>query len=181
MKKTLLFLCVVLMIFGMTGSASAISYSDTYDANGAYFTALPDGGIDKISWTFDITDDGFNPGTEDITSASVLLRFTDDNSNSSDGDEYATLDLGTNFFKWEVETGDVSFALTSLMTLSDTGTIEATLTAASGDFYFNSATLNAEGPDPASAPVPEPSTTILMGLGLLGLMGYGRKKLIKKS
>jgi len=187
MKKTLLFLCVVLMVFGMTGSASAISYSysDTYSANSTYMAGhLGYSNDDTIGWTFDITDDGFNPDTQDITSASVLLNFTDDSSSRLlDRQEFATLDLGTNSFRWEVDTGDVSFTIRSLMTLSDDGTVDATLTATKGDFYFNSATLNAEGTEPGSgsAPVPEPSTTILMGLGLLGLMGYGRKKLIKKS
>ncbi len=35
--------------------------------------------------------------------------------------------------------------------------------------------------DGGSAPVPEPSTILLMGAGLLGLVGYNRKRFSKKS
>jgi len=40
--------------------------------------------------------------------------------------------------------------------------------------------LPGPGPDPAPAPVPEPSTMLLLGSGLLGLLGYGRKKFFRK-
>lgn len=34
---------------------------------------------------------------------------------------------------------------------------------------------------PTAAPVPEPSTIILMGIGLIGMVGYGRKRFSKKG
>jgi hypothetical protein len=73
------------------------------------------------------------------------------------------------------------------MTLSQTGMVDATLTASLGDFYFNIATLTAIGTEPgstiddAAAPVPEPSTMLLMGTGILGLVAYGRKRFNQKA
>ncbi len=183
MKKLLMFLCAVMLVFGMVGSASAIPYTDIYDGGRLYMSAHSDAPDDSVSWTFDITDDGFDPDTQDVTSASVALNFED--NSTSDWWEIATLDVGSNFFSWQVVTGDISFTITSLMTLSDSGTVDATLTAGYGDFYFNGATLTAEGTDPGASPVPahtpEPGTLLLMGTGLLGLVGYGRKRFSKKS
>ena len=181
MKKFLLFFCAVMLIFGMAGTASAIPYTDTYDVGNPSMRSHLLSPDDSVSWTFDITNDGFNPLTQDVTSASISLNFRDDSGSWWDGGEIADLDVGDNYFYWGVDTGDISFAITSLMTLSSSGTIDCTLTAEIGDFYFNNATLSAEGTEPVPAPVPEPSTILLMGAGLLGLAGYNRKRLIKKS
>ena len=179
MKKFLMFLCAVTLVLGLVGSASAVPYTDIYNAGNLYMSGhsvWTHDDDDSISWTFDITDDGFNPTTQDVTSAEVELNFQDDSRH--DWWEFASLSVGDNSFVWEVNSGDISYTLTSLMTLSDTGQVDATLTARGGDFFFNSATLTAEATD--AAPVPEPSTILLMGIGLLGLVGYSRKR-SKKS
>ncbi len=48
------------------------------------------------------------------------------------------------------------------------------------DLYWGTATCGNDPVEGSAAPVPEPSTILLMGIGLLGLVGYSRKR-SKKS
>jgi len=186
-EMTKILLAATMLIFGMVGSASALLYTDTYNAGGIKMSSHLFSPDDIVSWDFDITDDLYNGKTQDVTSAQISLSLTDDGG--FELWEFADLNVGTNAFAWEVDTGNIDFTLSSLITLSATGTISASLKADAGDFYFNSATLTANATDPANgtapandtAPVPEPSTMILMGAGLLGILGYNRKRSNKKN
>ncbi|MDA3915440.1 MAG: PEP-CTERM sorting domain-containing protein [Deltaproteobacteria bacterium] len=168
MKKLLSLTVGLFLVFMVTGSASAIPYQSQYGGGGFMSSG------DSDTWTFSfIIPGGFDPDLQDVTSASVSLYFSD-----PAGDDYSGEDMrfvmGSIDEIWEVDTGVMSYYLTDpdLLVLSDTGMIEATLSATRGDFIFESATLNGEGTNP----IPEPGTMVLFGIGLLGLAGITRKK-----
>jgi hypothetical protein len=171
MKKFLVIFCATFFVLGFAGAANAIPYTDLYES-GLFMEPLS-----SVSWTFDIAKDGFIPETQDVTSASVTLNFSDDKDRRHHI-EWALLDVGENLFLWEVDSGNIGFTLMSTITLSETGLVEADLYCLIGDFFFNTATLYAEGTDtiPNSAHASEPVSMFMFGSGLIGVAFLGRKK-----
>lgn len=190
MKKFLLLLCMVSLALWISGISSATTYDDTYDPSDVYLSATS--GSHYITWTHNIATDqgadfyghyGYNPAIENVVSADIRLWFHDDSY--ADSFEYANLEVGENILNWEVNTGFATFMITSLISLNAAGTIEATLTATGGDFYFDRSMLTAEGIVPSippeSDPSPEPGTLIMLGSGLVGLAGYAKVKLMGRK
>ena len=190
MRKLIMFLCAVTLVFGMMGTARAMVYTDTHippigspsDPTGVWMDS--GGAYPTYSWTFDITTDGFDPVTQDVTSADLSLNLWDDGYDYMLSLEFAYLVVGGGFMSvWEVNTGPTDFTLTSLASLSDNGTVDVILGAAWGDFWLDSATLTAQATEPVGAPIPnpEPATVMLMGIGIAGILGAGARKRFKKK
>jgi len=180
MKKLFIILCGVTLVFGMAGIAGAIpcSWTDTKDFSDHYI-----GWYESYSYTHDITDDGFVPGSAIVTSYSLSISLYDDGGKWDSG-EIAYISqpglLGDAIYDFSFTSMTTGWSLAGIIDLSLDGILGVKICSAWGDFYLAESVLSAEGCCD-SAPVPEPATILLMGVGLLGLVGYSRKRFSKKS
>jgi len=175
MKRVLVISFLVVVFAALPISASALTYtaSETFDQ---YMSAWPEwsgveGAKKSVEWTFYI---GGAP-VEQITEAVVDLSFSDD---GCDWFEIAKISLEDNRKVWEVDNGEVSFSVESLVSLNTQGELLCKLIACFGDFVFNSAHLTAttEG---ESASIPDPAPVFLLATaGLVGFVGTRKKRII---
>ncbi|MEA2085189.1 MAG: PEP-CTERM sorting domain-containing protein [Thermodesulfobacteriota bacterium] len=186
--KKLMAMIVCLGMFGFAGvvGATPLTFTDT-----TMFTATGtnpaedldkfgwgdvnklDGLLDYVKWTHHYD---FIPPAEEVLTGSLTLALRDDND---PGWFKAELAIGwAESGEWdlgEVDTGSYTYGVTASY-LAD-GEFTITLASLGGDFYIDRSDLEITY---NPAPVPEPSTILLMGTGLLGIIGFGRKKLNKK-
>jgi len=194
------------MVFGMLGSASAtpvifdvdgspdseVAIKEIDPQDSASFSVALAEGLADVNFTLDDnqseTIDFFT-----LTATGTGVSFFDIDANLNfdspelnvNGDGNGLSLVSTNFFGSFSATGFFWEEAVQEFILTDGNIIKIAL---DDGFQLSCtavttvhATITNLGGGGAGAPVPEPSTTILMGLGLLGLVGYGRKKLIKKS
>ena len=174
MKKILLIL--LFSLFSLGAQAIPMSWSETIDFSpDVYFGSSYYGGVDSYSYTHDIKNDGFVPGSALVTNYDLSIGLFDDSSSRWDRSEWAFIDLpgvasdGT----FEIDYTDISrgISLLGLFSLNINGTLDVTINRVWGDFYLGDSTLNACGYTCGGGQsVAEPASFMVLILGVVLLV-----------
>ena len=190
MKKLLTILCSLVMVSCLAGTALAIPTTWTELLDWGPDIKLTDSGIlgegsDHFDYYHDLGTDGFlsawEVGGDDIvTSYQLEIGINDDSDRKdeiawiiqpglTDPDTITSYDFSLDF-------ATIGATVAGVVDIMDDGTLNIRIEPVKGDFFLDYSEIRAYGDNGGSAPVPEPSTMLLLGLGLAGFAGFRRFK-----
>jgi len=181
MRNVIRSLGVSALILATGAMAQAVTYTDS-NFHGVFLSEGQSAG-----GQFNITP-AYNPAVEQINSASVTFTFLDDvlgdllfvNWKLSVDGEAGTVSLNGEQIASESSNSLWFFASLTygvpaniVLSLSNTGLLDYTISATDGDFYFKTASLTA---DASARQVPDGGVTLmLLGGALVGLAAFRRR------
>ena len=193
MKKLLVFLCAMSLVFGMMGMAGAASISYEGELlSGSTVTGSVSGG----GWYNEIASEtdfwNFYGISGDVVDILGLRLDTDLDPAFTLYSGVTTADE-TEFNPWG-DFGGMTYLTYADDEISNTGPYgdpflddyvlpnTGLYTVAIGGYYSDGVgPYDYELTITGNSPIPEPATMLLLGSGLIGLAGLGRKKFFKKS
>jgi len=161
-----------------TTAANAIPIVDTVDQNIFLQTG------NTYSYTHNLLDDGFNPGTTTATSGTFEVQFSDDADAAWEVIliVFDRFDFNTNGLSVSSSASPFSnqLEIDTLAKIDSTGMLDITIASLWGDFFVGQSVLTIETTDnlvstPDVRSIPEPGVLGLLCIGLIGT-GVTRRK-----